>query len=167
MFCKYVCRRPPCMRHTLSTRCTIGSDHYSCIYQSPDGKRVAMSSETGQVYLFDVASSSLTSTYTSHAMAVRSLAWSPDANVCRSPSPVHGLTPRRCLFPHRKTSASSCTTSGSPRQASPAPVPSRHSPVTLHGCSAWTSRLTPALHCRGTLTSSARVSIDDTDVAVL
>ena len=51
--------------------------------QSPDGKRVAMSSETGQIYIFDVASSSLASTYTSHAMAVRSLAWSPDCNVRR------------------------------------------------------------------------------------
>ncbi|KZT70233.1 WD40 repeat-like protein [Daedalea quercina L-15889] len=56
-----------------------------CKY-SPDGKRVAMSSETGQIYLFDVASSSLASTYTTHAMAVRSLAWSPDSNLLISAS---------------------------------------------------------------------------------
>ncbi|GBE80187.1 WD40 repeat-like protein [Sparassis crispa] len=51
-----------------------------CKY-SPDGTRVAMSLETGQIYIFDVASASLQSTYTSHAMAVRSLAWSPDSQL--------------------------------------------------------------------------------------
>ncbi|KAH9947193.1 WD repeat-containing protein 61 [Amylocystis lapponica] len=48
---------------------------------SPDGTRVAMSSETGQIYIFDLASASLLSTYTSHAMAVRSFAWSPDSQL--------------------------------------------------------------------------------------
>lgn len=41
-----------------------------------------MSSETGQIFIFDVESSSLSLTFTSHAMAVRSLAWSPDSSVC-------------------------------------------------------------------------------------
>ena len=42
-----------------------------------------MSSEAGQIYIFDLASEKLVSTYTSHAMAIRSLAWSPDAQVRR------------------------------------------------------------------------------------
>ena len=40
-----------------------------------------MSSETGQIYIFDVAAEKLLSTYTSHAMAVRSFASSPDSQV--------------------------------------------------------------------------------------
>ncbi|EPQ58826.1 WD40 repeat-like protein [Gloeophyllum trabeum ATCC 11539] len=53
---------------------------------SPDGARLALSSETGQIYIFDLASSQLTATYTSHAMAVRSLAWSPDSQLLLSAS---------------------------------------------------------------------------------
>ncbi|KDR84418.1 hypothetical protein GALMADRAFT_237275 [Galerina marginata CBS 339.88] len=53
---------------------------------SPDGRRVAMSSETGQIYIFDVESSALSFTFTSHAMSVRSLAWSPDSNLLLSAS---------------------------------------------------------------------------------
>ena len=45
---------------------------------------MALSSETGQIYVFDLESNSLIATYTSHAMAVRSLAWSPDSSVSRS-----------------------------------------------------------------------------------
>ncbi|KAJ7930110.1 WD repeat-containing protein 61 [Mycena leptocephala] len=43
---------------------------------SPDGKRIALSTETGQIYIFDVEAQALTTTYTSHALSVRSLAWS-------------------------------------------------------------------------------------------
>jgi len=53
---------------------------------SPDGKRIAMSSETGQIYIFDLESNSLVTTYTSHAMSVRSLAWSPDCSLLLSAS---------------------------------------------------------------------------------
>ena len=49
--------------------------------QSPDGQRVAFSSESGQIYIFDLSSNSLTATYTSHAMTVRTLAWSADSQV--------------------------------------------------------------------------------------
>ncbi|KAF8187196.1 WD repeat-containing protein 61 [Pholiota molesta] len=56
-----------------------------CTY-SPDGRRIAMSSETGQIYIFDVESSALSFTFTSHAMSVRSLAWSPDSNLLLSAS---------------------------------------------------------------------------------
>lgn len=40
-----------------------------------------MSMETGQIYIFDVEAGSLTTTYTSHALNVRSLAWSADSSV--------------------------------------------------------------------------------------
>ncbi|KAJ3005750.1 hypothetical protein NUW54_g4203 [Trametes sanguinea] len=45
-----------------------------------------MSSEAGQIYIFDLASNSLQTTYSSHAMAVRSLAWSEDSNLLLSAS---------------------------------------------------------------------------------
>ncbi|KAJ7094450.1 WD repeat-containing protein 61 [Mycena belliarum] len=53
---------------------------------SPDGKRIALSTETGQIYIFDVEAGELTTTYTSHAMSVRSLAWSADSSLLLSAS---------------------------------------------------------------------------------
>ncbi|KAJ7595039.1 WD repeat-containing protein 61 [Mycena floridula] len=53
---------------------------------SPDGKRIALSSETGQIFMFDVESSALQTTFTSHAMAVRALSWSADGNLLLSAS---------------------------------------------------------------------------------
>lgn len=53
---------------------------------SPDGRRVALSSESGQIYIFDLETNSLATTYTSHAMAVRDLVWSPDCNLLLSAS---------------------------------------------------------------------------------
>ena len=40
-----------------------------------------MSSEAGQIFIFDVATSSIQVAYSSHAMAVRSFAWSADSTV--------------------------------------------------------------------------------------
>ncbi|PPQ92751.1 hypothetical protein CVT25_003860, partial [Psilocybe cyanescens] len=40
-----------------------------CSY-SPDGRRVAMSSESGQIYIFDAESATLSFTFTSHAMSL-------------------------------------------------------------------------------------------------
>ena len=40
-----------------------------------------MSSESGQIYIFDIETSTLSITFTSHAMSVRSVAWSPDSSV--------------------------------------------------------------------------------------
>ncbi|KAI0337983.1 WD repeat-containing protein 61 [Trametopsis cervina] len=57
-----------------------------CCKYSPDGTRVAMSTETGQIYIFDLAAEKLLSTYTSHAMAVRSFTWSPDSQLLISAS---------------------------------------------------------------------------------
>ncbi|KAI9569278.1 WD40 repeat-like protein [Boletus coccyginus] len=54
---------------------------YALHLESPDGKRIALSSESGQVFIFDLESGSLTAIYTSHVMAVRSLAWSYDGQV--------------------------------------------------------------------------------------
>ncbi|KAF8520736.1 WD repeat-containing protein 61 [Hysterangium stoloniferum] len=53
---------------------------------SPDGSKIALSSETGQIYLFDIEASQLLNTYTSHAMCVRSLAWSLDNQLLVSAS---------------------------------------------------------------------------------
>ncbi len=67
------CRLYACGSHRLTT------SHYHP--QSPDGSRVAMSTDAGQIFVFDIASSSIQAAYSSHAMAVRSLAWSADSNV--------------------------------------------------------------------------------------
>ncbi|ETW84199.1 hypothetical protein HETIRDRAFT_155391 [Heterobasidion irregulare TC 32-1] len=56
-----------------------------CRY-SPDGSRIALATESGQMYVYDIQSSALIATYTSHAMAVRSLAWSPDSQFLLSAS---------------------------------------------------------------------------------
>ncbi|KAJ7284067.1 WD repeat-containing protein 61 [Mycena rebaudengoi] len=53
---------------------------------SPDGKRIALSTETGQIYIFDIEAGALTTTYTSHALSVRSLAWSADSSLLLSAS---------------------------------------------------------------------------------
>ena len=60
--------------------------------QSPDGSRIALSLETGQIYIFDLSSSSLQSTYTAHATTVRSLAWSADSSLLLSASDDRRLT---------------------------------------------------------------------------
>ncbi|KAG9012263.1 hypothetical protein FRB94_006293 [Tulasnella sp. JGI-2019a] len=57
-----------------------------CVTHSPDGQRIALSTEAGAIYLFDIESSSLTTTFSSHAMSVRSLAWSPDSQLLLSAS---------------------------------------------------------------------------------
>lgn len=62
--------------------------YFWLIIQSPDGKRVAMSSDAGQIFIFDLESETLATTFTSHAMSVRSLAWSPDSSVSQ-PIPDH------------------------------------------------------------------------------
>ena len=45
-----------------------------------------MAAENGQILLFDVEAGALINTYTTHAMAVRSLAWSPDSQLLISAS---------------------------------------------------------------------------------
>ncbi|KAG8219107.1 WD40-repeat-containing domain protein [Butyriboletus roseoflavus] len=55
--------------------------HGMACKHSPDGKRLALSSETGHIFIFDLESGSLATTYSSHAMAVRSLAWSYDGQL--------------------------------------------------------------------------------------
>ncbi|KAF9545471.1 WD repeat-containing protein 61 [Agrocybe pediades] len=56
-----------------------------CSY-SPDGKRIALSTENGQIFVFDTETNALAFTFTSHAMSVRSLAWSPDSTLLLSAS---------------------------------------------------------------------------------
>ncbi|KAF8641284.1 hypothetical protein AX16_010063 [Volvariella volvacea WC 439] len=66
----------------LATLTASGRSRFGmhCAY-SPDGKRIAMALETGQVYLFDVESRSLETAFTSHAMSVRSFTWSADSSL--------------------------------------------------------------------------------------
>jgi len=77
-----------------------------CIH-SPDGSRIAFSTETGQIYIFDLQSNSLTSTYMSHALPVRSLAWSPDSQLLLSAS-----EDKRLVLHDVRTSASGKPGSG-------------------------------------------------------
>ncbi|KAF8338458.1 WD repeat-containing protein 61 [Amanita rubescens] len=53
---------------------------------SPDGKRVALASESGQVFIFDLESNALATAFSSHAMSVRSVAWSYDSSLLISAS---------------------------------------------------------------------------------
>ena len=41
-----------------------------------------MSSESGQIYIFDIETGALSIAFTSYAMSVHSVAWSPDSTVC-------------------------------------------------------------------------------------
>lgn len=50
-------------------------------WQSPDGRSLAIGTETGHVTVIDVASQSVVATHNSHAMCVRALSWSPDSQV--------------------------------------------------------------------------------------
>jgi len=56
------------------------------IAHSPDSSRIALSTESGAVYIFDLESGTLATTFSSHAMCVRSLAWSPDSQLLLSAS---------------------------------------------------------------------------------
>jgi WD repeat-containing protein 61 len=49
--------------------------------QSPDGRKLALGTERGQLLIFDLAAGALAAKLTSHARAVRTLAWSPDSQV--------------------------------------------------------------------------------------
>lgn len=53
---------------------------------SPDGKRVALATESGQIFIFDVESNTLATSFHSHAMSVRSVAWSYDSSILMSAS---------------------------------------------------------------------------------
>lgn len=46
-----------------------------------DGSKVAMSTESGTIYVFDTQKQALVSTFASHAMCVRMLSWSADGKV--------------------------------------------------------------------------------------
>ncbi|KAL4265100.1 WD40/YVTN repeat-like-containing domain superfamily protein [Pleurotus pulmonarius] len=62
----------------LSTLTSGRTKFGMCCSHSPDGSRVALSSESGQIFIFDLETGSLGATYTSHAMAVRTMSWSWD-----------------------------------------------------------------------------------------
>jgi WD repeat-containing protein 61 len=81
MQCKHVRIHLPFPSLSSARSCLTSKLLTKFLFQSPDGSRVALATESGQVFVFDVESTSLISTYTSHAMAVRSLAWSLDSQV--------------------------------------------------------------------------------------
>jgi len=70
----------------LSTLSSGRSKFGMACAHSPDGKRLAMASETGQIFIFDLESGSLSNTYAPHVMSVRSIAWSPDSSLLISAS---------------------------------------------------------------------------------
>jgi hypothetical protein len=49
--------------------------------QSPDGRSLALSTESGQIMILDTESRQVVATHTSHAMCVRTLSWSGDSQV--------------------------------------------------------------------------------------
>ena len=53
---------------------------------------MALSLETGQIFIFDIASKTLSSTYTAHAACVRSISWSDDSSLLLSASDDRQLT---------------------------------------------------------------------------
>ncbi|TFY53018.1 hypothetical protein EVJ58_g9685 [Rhodofomes roseus] len=116
-----------------------------CKY-SPDGRRVAMASETGQIYIFDVASSSLASTYTTHAMAVRSLAWSPDSNLLVSAS-----EDKRLILHDVRLS--------------PSGKPGSGAVATFSGHSSWVLSVDISSDCRLALSGSADKAVKVWDLA--
>jgi hypothetical protein len=53
--------------------------------QSPDGRSLALSTESGQIMILDSESRQVVAAHTSHAMCVRTLSWSGDSQVSRRP----------------------------------------------------------------------------------
>lgn len=50
--------------------------------QSPDGAQIAVGMETGHVVIVDAETATVLTTYSAHAMGVRTVSWSPDSQVC-------------------------------------------------------------------------------------
>ncbi|KAL0950397.1 hypothetical protein HGRIS_010355 [Hohenbuehelia grisea] len=82
-----------------------------CVH-SPDGARVALSNESGQIFIFDLESNSLVTTYSSHAMTVRSLAWSPDSSLLMSASDDKRLVLHDVRSPTKSAGGAVATLSG-------------------------------------------------------
>ena len=77
--------------HVRTTIPFLQLTRYSYEPKSPDGKRIALASESGQVFIFDLESNALATAFTSHAMSVRSVAWSYDSSV-RIPVHINSRT---------------------------------------------------------------------------
>lgn len=66
--------------------CTWQSFFRSNGHQSPTSPNVAVSSESGQIYVYDGEAGQLVKTISSHAMAVRNVSWSADSSLLVSAS---------------------------------------------------------------------------------
>ncbi|KAK4683813.1 WD repeat-containing protein 61, partial [Tremellales sp. Uapishka_1] len=75
---------------------------------SPDGKQLAVATEAGHVFIVDVETSAVVATYSSHAMAIRTISWSPDSQWLFSGSDDHRIV----LYDVRAGSTSSTTSRG-------------------------------------------------------
>ncbi|RXK36685.1 hypothetical protein M231_06072 [Tremella mesenterica] len=58
---------------------------------SPDGQSLALATESGQIMIVDVETGEVLATYTSHAMAVRTISWSEDSQWLFSGSDDHRI----------------------------------------------------------------------------
>ncbi|KAF8309560.1 WD repeat-containing protein 61 [Clavulina sp. PMI_390] len=75
---------------------------------SPDGGRIALSTDQGGVFVFDIQSKSLVHSFPGHATCVRSLAWSADSQLLLSGSDDK----RMVLYDTRSASASANSSEG-------------------------------------------------------
>jgi len=71
---------------TLSPRAEGKNKFGMVVTHSPDGSRLALSTEQGQIYVFDIEKKEIVNSFASHAMCVRSLAWSADSQLLLSAS---------------------------------------------------------------------------------
>ncbi|KAG8782577.1 hypothetical protein FRC12_020637 [Ceratobasidium sp. 428] len=83
----FICSTAPETFGETKGRLTSGRAKFGmCIKHSPDGNNLALSSDTGQIFVFNIETQQLVVTYASHAMCVRSLAWSSDSQLLLSAS---------------------------------------------------------------------------------
>jgi len=114
---------------------------------SPDGQRIALSTEAGAIYIFDVESGSLSATFSSHAMGVRTLAWSSDSQLLLS-----GSDDKRIVLHDVRTS------SGGSR-------PGSGMVASLSGHSSWVLSVSLAADNRAVVSGSADRNIKVWDLA--
>lgn len=92
---------------TLSPRSDGRNKYGMYTAYSPNGRLVALSTEQGAVFVFDVESKTLVHSFSGHATCVRSLAWSADSQLLMSASDDKRLV----LYDTRNSSVSATNSS--------------------------------------------------------